>query len=203
MKSITIKGSERENVGKKATKAVRDAGMVPCVIYGGNQPVHFVADERAFKDLVYTPNAHTVVIELGNGKSFNAVLQDIQVHPVSDKILHIDFFQIHEDKEITMEVPVKVIGNSKGVMAGGDLRMNNRKLKVKALPKNLPDFVEADITPLEMGNKLYVTKVPTPNFKIMHPDNTVICQVKISRAAMKAAQEAAKAAKAPAKGKKK
>ena len=202
MKSITIKGSERENVGKKATKAVRDAGMVPCVIYGGNQPVHFVADERAFKDLVYTPNAHTVVVEL-NGTSYNVIMQDIQFHPVSDKILHIDFFQIHEDKEITMEVPVKVIGNSKGVMAGGDLRMNNRKLKVKALPKNLPDFVEADITPLEMGNKLYVTKVPTPNFKIMHPDNTVICQVKISRAAMKAAQEAAKAAKAPAKGKKK
>ena len=186
-----------------STKALRNAGLVPCVLYGGNQAVHFSAEVIAFKNLVYTPNAHTVVIELGNGKSFNAVLQDIQVHPVSDKILHIDFFQIHEDKEITMEVPVKVIGNSKGVMAGGDLRMNNRKLKVKALPKNLPDFVEADITPLEMGNKLYVTKVPTPNFKIMHPDNTVICQVKISRAAMKAAQEAAKAAKAPVKGKKK
>lgn len=204
MKSITIKGSERESVGKVSTKALRNAGLVPCVLYGGNQAVHFSAEVMAFKSLVYTPNAHTVVIELGNGKTYNAVLQDIQVHPVSDKILHIDFFQIHEDKEITMEVPVKVVGNSKGVMAGGDLRMNNRKLKVKALPKNLPDFVEADITPLDMGNKLYVTKVPTPNFKIMHPDNTVICQVKISRAAMKAAQEAAKAAKAgPAKGKKK
>ena len=201
MKSITIKGSQRESVGKVATKAVRNAGMVPCVIYGGSQPVHFAAEEKAFKSLVYTPNAHTVVIEL-DGKSFNAVLQDIQVHPVSDKILHIDFFEIHDDKEITMEVPVKIIGNSKGVMAGGDLRLSNRKLKVRALPKNLPDFVEADITPLDMGNKLYVTKVPTPNFKIMHPDNTVICQVKISRAAMKAAQEAAKAAKAPAKKKK-
>ncbi|MBP6551395.1 MAG: 50S ribosomal protein L25/general stress protein Ctc [Flavobacterium sp.] len=203
MKSITIKGSERESVGKVATKALRNAGAVPCVLYGGNQAVHFSADAAAFKSLVYTPNAHTVVIEL-EGKSFNAILQDIQVHPVSDKILHIDFFQIQDDKEITMEVPVKVVGNSKGVMAGGDLRMNNRKLKVRALPKNLPDYVEADITPLDMGNKLYVTKVPTPNFKIMHPDNTVICQVKISRAAMKAAQEAAKAAKAgPAKGKKK
>ncbi|WP_348798116.1 50S ribosomal protein L25/general stress protein Ctc [Flavobacterium adhaerens] len=201
MKSITIKGSERESVGKVSTKALRNAGAVPCVLYGGNQAVHFSAEEKAFKNLVYTPNAHTVVIELG-GTSYNAILQDIQVHPVSDKILHIDFFQIHDDKEITMEVPVKIVGNSKGVMAGGDLRLNNRKLKVKALPKNLPDFVEADITPLDMGNKLYVTKVPTPNFKIMHPDNTVICQVKISRAAMKAAQEAAKAAKAPAKKKK-
>ena len=202
MKSITIKGSERESVGKVATKALRNAGLVPCVLYGGSQAVHFSAEVIAFKNLVYTPNAHTVVIDLG-GKKFDAVLQDIQVHPVSDKILHIDFFQIHDDKEITIEVPVKIVGNSKGVMAGGDLRLNNRKLKVKALPKNLPDFVEADITPLDMGNKLYVTKVATPNFKIMHPDNTVICQVKISRAAMKAAQEAAKAAKAPAKGKKK
>jgi large subunit ribosomal protein L25 len=202
MKSITIKGSERESVGKVATKALRNAGAVPCVLYGGNQPVHFSADERAFKTLVYTPNAHTVVIELGEGKSFNAILQDIQVHPVSDKILHIDFFQLFDDKEITMEVPVKVVGTSAGVLGGGVLRLNTRRLKVKALPKNLPDFVEADITPLEMGNKLYVTKLVSDNYKLLHPDNTVVAQVRISRAAMKAAQEAAKAAKAPA-GKKK
>jgi len=203
MKSITIKGSERESVGKVATKALRNAGEVPCVLYGGDQPVHFSADERAFKTLVYTPNAHTVVIELGKGKSFNAILQDIQVHPVSDKILHIDFFQLFEDREITMEVPVKITGTSKGVLGGGVLRLNTRKLKVKALPKNLPDFVEADITPLEMGNKLYVTKLVSDKYKLMHPDNTVVAQVRISRAAMKAAQEAAKAAKAPVKGKKK
>ena len=194
MKSITIKGSERENVGKKATKAVRDAGMVPCVIYGGNQPVHFVADERAFKDLVYTPNAHTVVVEL-NGTSYNVIMQDIQFHPVSDRILHIDFFQLSDDKEIIMEVPVKVTGTSPGVLLGGVLRLNQRRLKVKALPKNLPDFVEANISELQMGNKLYVTKLETNNFKLMHPDNTVVCQVRISRAAMKAAQEAAKAEK--------
>jgi large subunit ribosomal protein L25 len=203
MKSITIKGSERESVGKVATKALRNAGAIPCVLYGGDQPVHFSAEEKAFKTLVYTPNAHTVVIELGNGKSYNAILQDIQVHPVSDKILHIDFFQLFDDKEITMEVPVKIVGTSKGVLAGGVLRLNARKLKVKALPSNLPDFVEADITPLEMGNKLYVTKLASDKYKLMHPDNTVVCQVRISRAAMKAAQEAAKAAKAPAKGKKK
>jgi large subunit ribosomal protein L25 len=203
MKSITIKGSERESVGKVATKALRNAGAVPCVLYGGNQAVHFSAEEKAFKTLVYTPNAHTVVIELENGKTFNAILQDIQVHPVSDKVLHIDFFQLDESKEITMEVPVKIVGTSPGVLLGGDLRLNTRRLKVKALPKNLPDFVEANISELQMGNKLYVTKVVTENFKLMHPDNTVICQVKISRAAMKAAQEAAKAAKAPAKGKKK
>lgn len=203
MKSITIKGSERESVGKVATKALRNAGAVPCVLYGGSQPVHFSAEEKAFKNLVYTPNAHTVVIEL-EGKSFNAVLQDIQVHPVSDKVLHIDFFQLFDDKEITMEVPVKITGVSPGVLLGGDLRLNTRRLKVKALPKNLPDFVEANISELQMGNKLYVTKLVVDNYKLLHPDNTVVCQVKISRAAMKAAQEAAKAAKAgPAKGKKK
>ncbi|MFN7675015.1 50S ribosomal protein L25/general stress protein Ctc [Flavobacterium sp.] len=202
MKSITIKGSERESVGKVATKALRDAGMVPCVIYGGSQPVHFAAEEKAFKNLVYTPNAHTVVVELKD-KSANVILQDIQFHPVSDKILHIDFFELNENKEIIMEVPVKVTGTSPGVLLGGDLRLNQRRLKVKALPKNLPDYVEANISELEMGNKLYVTKLEAKNFKLMHPDNTVVAQVKISRAAMKAAQEAAKAAKAPAKGKKK
>ncbi|PZR23542.1 MAG: 50S ribosomal protein L25 [Flavobacterium psychrophilum] len=202
MKSITIKGSERESVGKAATRAARNAGMVPCVLYGGNQPVHFTAEEMAFKGLVYTPNVHTVVIDLG-GKSYNAILQDIQFHPVSDKILHIDFYELDAAKEITMEVPVKVVGNSKGVMAGGVLRLNQRKLKVRALPANLPDFIEADITELEMGNKLYITKLPTNNYKLLQPENTVVAQVRISRAAMKAAQEAAKAAKAPAKGKKK
>jgi len=202
MKSITIKGSERESVGKASTKAVRNAGMVPCVLYGGDQPVHFSAEEKAFKNLVYTPNVHTVVVELEGGKSFKAILQDIQVHPVSDKILHIDFYQLHDDKEITMEVPVKVTGTSPGVLLGGVLRLNQRKLKVRALPANLPDFVEADITPLEMGNKLYVTKIPTNSFRLLHPDNTVVAQVRISRAAMKAAQEAAKAEKGGAKKKK-
>ncbi|MEN9325649.1 50S ribosomal protein L25/general stress protein Ctc [Flavobacterium sp.] len=195
MKSITIKGSQRESVGKVATKALRNAGMVPCVIYGGENPVHFSAEERAFKSLVYTPEAHTVVIELEGGKKFDGILQDIQFHPVSDKILHVDFYNLDAAKEITMEVPVKITGTSPGVLLGGVLRLNQRKLKVRALPANLPDFVEANISELEMGNKLYVTKLGAPNYKILHPDNTVVCQVRISRAAMKAAQEAAKAEK--------
>lgn len=194
MKSISIKGQERESVGKSSTKAARNAGLVPCVVYGGENPVHFTAEEKAFKNLVYTPNVHTVAIDLG-GKKIDAILQDIQFHPVTDQILHIDFYQLHADKEITMEVPVKVVGNSKGVMSGGVLRLNQRKLKVRALPANLPDFVEADITELDMGNKLYVTQIETNNFKLLHPDNTVVAQVRISRAAMKAAQEAAKAEK--------
>lgn len=195
MKSITIEGSQRESVGKAATKALRNAGKVPCVLYGGDKPLHFSADEIAFKDLVYTPNAHTVVIKVEDGKEYNATLQDIQFHPVSDDILHIDFYQLFDDKEVTIEIPVKKLGNSPGVIAGGVLRMNQRKLKVKALPANLPDFINADVSGLEIGNKLYVTAIPQENFKIMHPDNTVVCQVRVSRAAMKAAQDAAKAEK--------
>ncbi|MFI2743012.1 50S ribosomal protein L25/general stress protein Ctc [Zhouia sp. PK063] len=201
MKSITIKGSQRESVGKAATKALRNAEQVPCVLYGGKNPIHFSAETIAFKDLVYTPNVHTVVIDLGDA-THNAILQDIQFHPVTDEILHIDFYQLHDDKEVTMEIPVKIKGNSPGVMKGGVLRLNQRKLKVKSLPANLPDYIYADISGLEIGNKLYVTALASDDYKFLHPDNTVVCQVRISRAAMKAAQDAAKAEKEAAKKKK-
>ncbi|WMI68692.1 50S ribosomal protein L25/general stress protein Ctc [Mangrovimonas sp. YM274] len=184
MKSITINGSQRESVGKKATKALRNAGQVPCVLYGGDKPVHFSAPELAFSKLVYTPDAHTVVIALENGDTYNAVLQDIQFHPVTDRILHIDFYQLFEDKEITMDIPVHIIGTSRGVLNGGVLRKNKRKLRVKALPANLPDFIEADITPLRIGSKLYITALENEAYRFLHPDNTVVCQVRRSRAAM-------------------
>ncbi|MCF4100364.1 50S ribosomal protein L25/general stress protein Ctc [Gillisia sp. M10.2A] len=181
MKSITINGSKRESVGKKATKALRNAGQVPCVLYGGGEPLHFAADEIAFKDLVYTPDVHTVSIELGGGEKFNAVLQDIQFHPVTDAILHMDFYQIFDDKEITMEIPVHTVGTARGVKNGGVLRYNLRRLKVKGLPGNLPDFIEADVTALKIGNKLYVTALESEDYTIQHPENTVVCQVKTSR----------------------
>lgn len=189
MQSITINGSQRESVGKKATKALRNAGKVPCVLYGGDKPVHFSAEEKAFKSLVYTPNVYTASIEL-DGKTYAAVLQDIQFHPVTDKILHIDFYQLFEDKPVTMEIPVKLVGSSKGVMIGGALRHNMRKVKVKALPANLPDFIEADITELEIGNKLYITELANEKFTFLHPDNTVVAQVRMSRNAAKAAADA-------------
>ncbi|OBX26404.1 large subunit ribosomal protein L25 [Gelidibacter algens] len=184
MKSITINGSQRESVGKKSTKALRNAGQVPCVLYGGDEPVHFSAPELAFSKLVYTPSAHTVVIAIENGTSFNAIMQDIQFHPVTDRILHVDFYQLFEDKEISMEIPVHIIGTSKGVLNGGVLRRNQRKLRVKAIPSNLPDFIEADITPLKIGSKLYITELSSPDFKFLHPDNTVVCQVRRSRASV-------------------
>ena len=184
MKSITINGSQRESVGKKATKALRNAGQVPCVLYGGDKPVHFSAAELAFSKLVYTPNAHTAVIVLDNGETLNAVLQDIQFHPVTDRILHIDFYQLFEDKEIAMDIPVSIVGNSPGVRNGGNLRRNKRKLRVKALPVNLPDFIEADISSLKIGSKLYITELANDAYSFLHPDNTVVCQVKRSRVAI-------------------
>ncbi|MDP2687216.1 MAG: 50S ribosomal protein L25/general stress protein Ctc [Aequorivita sp.] len=188
MKSITIKGSQRESVGKKATKALRNAGMVPCVVYGGDEPISFSAEEIAFKNLVYTPDVHTVVVNLG-GNKITAILQDIQFHPVTDRILHIDFYQIFDDKEVTMEIPVRTKGNARGVRSGGTLRIVTRKLRVKALPENLPDFIEADITEMRIGSKMYITAIKTDKYKIMHTDNTVICQVRTSRTAITEIEE--------------
>ncbi len=190
MKSITINGSKRESVGKVATKALRNAGQVPCVVYGGEAPVHFNADERAFAKLVYTPNAHTVVIDLGDDGKINAIIQDIQFHPVSDKILHIDFYQLFDDKEVTMDIPVTFIGTAPGVrLSGGVLRKSKRKLRVRALPANLPDTLEANLSKLKLGDKLYVTELQSELFKILHPDNTVVCQVRTARTSILSAVE--------------
>ena len=185
MKSITIKGSKRESVGKSATKALRNAGMVPCVLYGGDEPVHFAAKELAFTKLVYTPNAHTVALEIGEKMKFNAILQDIQFHPLTDKILHMDFYQLFDDKAVSMDIPVKILGAAPGVLnSGGVLFRNKRKLRVRALPANLPDLIEADISKLELGSKLYVTELENENYRFLHPDNTVVCQVRTSRTSL-------------------
>ncbi len=185
MKSITIKGSKRESVGKKSSKALRNAGLIPCVIYGGDKVINFSAATVDFKPLVYTPNVFTVKIELEDGVSFDAILQDIQFHPVSDNILHVDFYQLFEDREITMNIPVQLVGTSPGVMKGGAMRFNLRKIRIKALPANLPDFINADISKLKIGSKLYVTALKSNDYTIMHPDNTVVAQVRISRSATK------------------
>ena len=176
MKSITINGSKRESVGKKATKALRNAGQVPCVLYGGDQPVHFSAAELAFSKLIYTPNAHTVVIALGD-VSYNAVLQDIQFHPVSDAIL------------IAMDIPVILNGIPLGVRAGGVLRRNRRKLRIKALPTNLPDNVQIDISGLKIGDKVSISELLNDAYNFLHSDNTVVCQVKQSRVSLDIEEE--------------
>ena len=189
MKSITIKGSQRESVGKKATKALRNAGMVPCVVYGGEKPLHFSAHELAFRDLVYTPNAHTVVVVLEDGKKLQAIMQDIQFHPVTDKILHIDFYQLFADKELTMNIPVKLLGSSPGVRNGGRLLFRKRLLAIKALPDNLPDFFDIDITKLKIGDNITVESLLNDDFTILHPETTVVVQVKTARAAVEEVED--------------
>ena len=184
MKSITIQGTKRESVGKKSTKALRDAELVPCVVYGGEETLNFSAEERSFKGLVYTPEAHTVSIEV-DGKTISCILQDIQFHPLTDKILHADFYQMSDDKPVVMEVPVRLTGRSKGVVAGGAMRQSFRKLKVKAIPANLPDEIVVDVTPLKIGSKLYVGGLKAEGFSFMHPDNAVVVAVKMSRTAAK------------------
>jgi len=181
MKSITIKGSQRESVGKKATKALRNAGKVPCVVYGGEKPLHFAANELAFKNLVYTPNAHTVVVELENGEKLDAVLQDIQFHPVTDKILHADFYQLFDDKAVTMDIPVQLEGSSPGVRNGGRLLFRKRKLTIKALPADLPDFFNVDISKLKIGASISVSSLLDEKYTFQHPDSTLVVQVKASR----------------------
>ena len=184
MKSITIKGSQRESVGKVATKALRNAGKVPCVLYGGDKPIHFSADELAFSKLVYTPNVYTAKVELESGEKLAAILQDIQFHPVTDKILHVDFYQLFDDKEITMEIPVNLVGTAPGVVDGGVLRFPNRRLKVKALPANLPDFITADISELTIGDKIILEDLKTEKYAFLQEGSMVVCQVRIARAAI-------------------
>lgn len=184
MKAITINGTKRENVGKVSTRALRNAEHVPCVIYGGGDTLHFSAKEKDFTKLVYTPDVRTVVVKLDNGDSIRAILQDIQFHPVTDRILHMDFYQIFDDKEITLDIPVRTLGTPAGVRAGGTLLIMNRSLQVKALPDNMPDFFEIDISGLKIGDMIDINIIEQKDFEIIAEENAAICQVRTSRTAV-------------------
>lgn len=181
MKALTIKGTKRESVGKVSTRALRNADQVPCVIYGGGETLHFAAKENDFTKLVYTPDVYTVVIKLDNGDSIRAILQDIQFHPVTDRILHIDFYQIFDDREITLDIPVRTVGTPAGVRAGGVLLIMNRSLQVRALPDNMPDFFEIDISELKIGDMIDISIIEQKDFEILAEENAPICQVRTSR----------------------
>ena len=162
MKSITINGSKREIVGKVATKALRNAGQVPCVLYGGENP--YILPQKNLISVNWCIRlTHTVVLKLDDGATFNAILQDIQFHPVTDAILHVDMYQLFDDKEIAMNIPVKVEGAAPGVNSGGVLRLSKRKLRVRALPSKLPDYIVADISGLELG-KLYTAELQNEDY---------------------------------------
>ena len=146
--------------------------------------MHFSADELSFKDLVYTPNAHTVVVKMEDGTKVRAVMQDIQFHPVTDRILHVDFYQLFDDKAVTMQIPVRLEGNSPFVRIGGRLLFRKRKLVIRALPDNLPDIFKVDISKLKIGDNISVELLKNDDFTILHPDSTVVVQVKTARTAV-------------------
>jgi len=186
MKTVEIKGTSRASIGKKETKALRNEGLVPCVLYGGGENVHFSVDEKEVNTLLYTPNAHIVALNI-DGKTYKAVIQDSQFHAVSDRTIHLDFVRISDDKKVAIDVPITVIGSSEGVKQGGKLQLLFRKIRVSALPANLPDSVVVDITGLEMGQSKFVSSIATDNYDILTPKTAVVATVKMTRAARGAA----------------
>ncbi len=188
MKKIELKASKREVIGKKAAKELRKKEVVPGVLYGGEKVVHFAIEEKQLKDLIYTPSVYIVDLDV-EGTKVEAILQDIQFHPVSDRVVHIDFLQIFEDKPVVIEIPVKLTGLAEGVKAGGRLSLDQRKLRVKALPGNLPDTLDIKVDSLKLGQSIQVGALEFENLELLNAKNSVVAAVKLTRAA-RAAQQA-------------
>jgi large subunit ribosomal protein L25 len=199
MKSFSISGTKRAAQTKQETKSLRAEGKVPCVLYGGKEQIHFSAPAISFKGLVYSPDVHTVDLNI-DGSDFKAVMKDIQFHSVSDKILHIDFLELNDSKKVTLEIPVKISGNASGVRAGGQLLTKLRKVKISALPKDLPDFVEVKIDDLEIGDSVRVRDIAINGVDFLDSPNNVITAVKTTRAVVEDKPEAAAAGAASAAG---
>lgn len=190
MKTIAISGSPRENVGKRDAKELRYEGKVPAVLYGGKEQAHFAVDRTDLNDAIYSPEASFVEITL-NGKAVKAIVKDTQFHPLTDLLLHVDFLQLFDDKEITMEIPVKLTGTSPGVKMGGKLVQKLRKLRVRSLPKNMPQVVEVSIAKLEVGNLFRVRDLEKANYFVTNTPEDTIVSVGMSRA-LKQAENAKK-----------
>ncbi|MBC7383094.1 MAG: 50S ribosomal protein L25/general stress protein Ctc [Bacteroidia bacterium] len=188
MKSVALFGNKRPETGKVSSKSLRIEGKVPCVLYGGSEHIHFSVYSPDFKILVYTPNTYKVKLDI-DGKTYDAVLQDLQFHPVNDIILHADFLEVHEDREVEIGVPVKLIGNSIGVRQGGKLVVKTKKLRVRALPSLLPDFIEINIDALEIGKSIKVGDVNAEGLNLLDSPNNPVVSIITTRAV----QEAAKA----------
>ena len=190
MKSFAISGSRRENVGKRDAKELRYEGKVPAVLYGGDNQIHFAVSAADLKGLVYTPDVHFVDIDVVGTKA-QAVLQDIQFHPLTELILHVDFLRINESKPFVMEIPVKLTGTSPGVKMGGKLIQKLRKLRVKAFAKDMPQYVEVGIEVLELGKSVRVGDLSFDKFQVTNNTDDTIVSVVMSRALKQAEQEAA------------
>ncbi|MDR1342430.1 MAG: 50S ribosomal protein L25/general stress protein Ctc [Prevotellaceae bacterium] len=197
MKTIDLKGSSRVALGKDSTAKLRESGNIPCVIYGNGDNILFAVEEAALHPLVYTPSAYLVNIDL-DGKKELAVMRELQFHPVSDAILHVDFYRIDHSKPITIDVPVALQGSPEGVKLGGKLQQLTRKVKISALSQNLPDVLNIDISGLGLGKSVFVADLSFENITILTPKSAVICAVKMTRAAIGAAAAASASAAAPA-----
>lgn len=187
MQTFDIKGTKRVAGGKKATRLLRAQGLVPCIVYGGKEQTAFSVPEGDFRDLIYTPNIYIVNLSI-EGTACRAILKDIQFHPVSGKILHVDFLEIFDDKPVVIALPIKLNGNSEGVKAGGKLQLEMRKLNVKGLPGDLPDVLDIDITNLGLGKGIKVGDLNYDKLEILNAKNAVVVAVKLTRAARAAAE---------------
>ena len=183
MKSLAISVIEREKVGKSNTRSLRNQGNVPCVLYGGEKQVCFYAHENDFRNLVNTPDVYVVELDI-SGKKTRAIMKDIQFHPVTDRILHIDFLEVFEDKEITISIPVILNGLSIGVRNGGNLMFRRRKIITRGLIENMPDAIELDIEHLKIGQFIYIKDLDQDGCEFLAPDNSVVVGVKTARSAI-------------------
>ena len=182
MKTVTLSGSLRANVGKVDANALRAKGLVPCVIYGGKDQTHFYADYRAFKEIIYTPDTNLVNIELEGGKKFQAVLQETQYHKINDKLIHVDFLEVNDTKPVIVQIPVKAVGMAEGVKDGGKMSIKMRKLKVKGLISKLPARIELNVEKLTVGKSIAVGDINLDGLTILHPKNISVISVNITRA---------------------
>ena len=204
MKSIDVKGTARNEFGKKGAKALRSQNLIPCNLYGVERDAKGLPVAKAFsvtfeevRKLVYSPDIFSVNLTI-DGTTVLAVMREIQFHPVKDNILHIDFYQITPEKPIVMAVPVKLNGLAAGVKAGGKLEQILRRVKAKALYTAIPEKVEIDVTPLGIGKSFKVGDLKVEGIEFVSPKNAVICTVMSTRSAANASAEEAPAAEAPA-----
>ncbi|MBS3915146.1 MAG: 50S ribosomal protein L25/general stress protein Ctc [Bacteroidetes bacterium] len=185
MKTILLKGELRNGLGSSSSKALRSEGKVPCVMYGAGENLNFAIYQADFKNLIYTPNVFKVKIEVG-GKTYNGILQDVQYHPVSEAILHVDFMEVKEGSAVIMEIPIRVVGNSPGVRAGGKLVKKFNKLRVRGAIGNLPDYIDVNIDTLEIGQSVKVKEISVTGFDILDAKENAIVSCKTTRALMQA-----------------
>ncbi|HZY78954.1 MAG TPA: 50S ribosomal protein L25/general stress protein Ctc [Cyclobacteriaceae bacterium] len=197
MKTVEIIGYRRANLGKSDSQRVRDEGNVPCVLYGGPDQVHFSAPMILFRDLIYTNEAHFVHLNI-EGEECQAILQEVQFHPVSEIMLHADFLKISGDRKIKMQIPVRLVGQAPGVAKGGALVRKRAALKVYALPKDMPDHIDVDVSELDFHHAIKVSDMKIANLEFLDPKAAAIAAVEVPRAAKLAAEEAAAATAAAA-----